>query len=96
MIFKAMKTSMLSCSTNHEDIKNIKINTNLKSYNVLNYNNCSTDWSFPLNEFVVHVNSAPSMTLSLVYANTDLYDVVILPINTALLTTLWVILIQTL
>jgi hypothetical protein len=20
----------------------------LKSYNVLNYNNCSTDWSFPL------------------------------------------------
>ena len=68
----------------------------IKGYNVLNYNNCSTDWSFPLNEFVVHVNSAPSMTLSLVYANTDLYDVVILPINTALLTTLWVILIQTL
>ena len=21
----------------------------IKSYNVLNYNNCSTDWSFPLN-----------------------------------------------
>ena len=23
----------------------------IKSYNVLNYNNCSTDWSFPLNNF---------------------------------------------
>ena len=22
----------------------------IKSYNVLNYNNCSTDWSFPLTE----------------------------------------------
>ena len=22
----------------------------IKSYNVLNYNNCSTDWPFPLND----------------------------------------------
>ena len=24
----------------------------IKSYNVLNYNNCSTDWSFPINVLV--------------------------------------------
>ena len=25
----------------------------IKSYNVLNYNNCSTDWSFPLNNIIL-------------------------------------------
>ena len=30
----------------------------IKSYNVLNYNNCSTDWSFPLapnDQFVIYI-----------------------------------------
>jgi hypothetical protein len=27
----------------------------IKSYNVLNYNNCSTDWSFPLNIILIIV-----------------------------------------
>ena len=46
--------------TLRQEIPNIHINVNkgvfyliisylrIKSYNVLNYNNCSTDWSFPL------------------------------------------------
>jgi len=29
----------------------------IKSYNVLNYNNCSTDWSFPLMDFQIIVKS---------------------------------------
>ena len=27
----------------------------IKSYSVLNYNNCSTDWSFPLTIFTYHI-----------------------------------------
>jgi hypothetical protein len=28
----------------------------IKSYNVLNYNNCSADWSFPLNTWINILN----------------------------------------
>ena len=29
----------------------------IKSYNVLNYNNCSTDWSFPLTYVLMFLNT---------------------------------------
>ena len=34
----------------------------IKSYNVLNYNNCSTDWPFPLRKYVFENNETRSKT----------------------------------
>ena len=54
--------------TLRQEIPNIHINVNkgvfyliisylrIKSYNVLNYNNCSTDWSFPLSSCMTLTN----------------------------------------
>jgi hypothetical protein len=36
----------------------------IKSYNVLNYNNCSTDWSFPLNIILIIVHDLTDIKLT--------------------------------
>jgi hypothetical protein len=35
----------------------------IKIYNVLNYNNCSTDWSFPLNLSTTCISISTSMEI---------------------------------